>query len=177
MWNARAARADRYRGRVPRGASTGRGERAATRLQRSDVVRACRQADDHPRLAPFPARAESEYDTFGVGHSSTSISAALGMAVAAELQGRPQGGRDHRRRRHDRGHGLGGAVQRRRAARPTCWSCSTTTTCRSPKTSARCPTTSPRCCRGACIPRCVRAARRSSSRCPRCGSWRAVPKK
>src|SRR5204863_4625873 len=37
-------------------------------------------------LAPFPARAESEYDTFGVGHSSTSISAALGMAVAAELE-------------------------------------------------------------------------------------------
>jgi len=36
-------------------------------------------------LAPFPTRAESEYDTFGVGHSSTSISAALGMAVAAEL--------------------------------------------------------------------------------------------
>ena len=34
-------------------------------------------------LAPFPARSESEYDTFGVGHSSTSISAALGMAVAA----------------------------------------------------------------------------------------------
>ncbi len=32
-------------------------------------------------LAPFPSRAESEYDTFGVGHSSTSISAALGMAV------------------------------------------------------------------------------------------------
>jgi 1-deoxy-D-xylulose-5-phosphate synthase len=37
-------------------------------------------------LAPFPARTESEYDTFGVGHSSTSISAALGMAVAAELE-------------------------------------------------------------------------------------------
>jgi len=36
-------------------------------------------------LAPFPSRAESEFDTFGVGHSSTSISAALGMAVAAEL--------------------------------------------------------------------------------------------
>src|ERR687897_363512 len=34
-------------------------------------------------LAPFPTRAESEYDTFGGGHSSTSISAALGMAVAA----------------------------------------------------------------------------------------------
>jgi 1-deoxy-D-xylulose-5-phosphate synthase len=34
-------------------------------------------------LAPFPSRSESEYDTFGVGHSSTSISAALGMAIAA----------------------------------------------------------------------------------------------
>ena len=33
-------------------------------------------------LAPFPKREESEYDTFGVGHSSTSISAALGMAIA-----------------------------------------------------------------------------------------------
>jgi len=38
-------------------------------------------------LAPFPARHESEYDTFGVGHSSTSISAALGMAVAAARTG------------------------------------------------------------------------------------------
>ncbi|HEU4623146.1 MAG TPA: 1-deoxy-D-xylulose-5-phosphate synthase [Steroidobacteraceae bacterium] len=38
-------------------------------------------------LAPFPTRSESEYDTFGVGHSSTSISAALGMAVAAEKLG------------------------------------------------------------------------------------------
>ena len=38
-------------------------------------------------LAPFPSRFESEYDTFGVGHSSTSISAALGMAVAAARRG------------------------------------------------------------------------------------------
>jgi len=38
-------------------------------------------------LAPFPSRAESSFDTFGVGHSSTSISAALGMAVAAERAG------------------------------------------------------------------------------------------
>jgi len=38
-------------------------------------------------LAPFPSRAESPYDTFGVGHSSTSISAALGMALAAAHQG------------------------------------------------------------------------------------------
>jgi 1-deoxy-D-xylulose-5-phosphate synthase len=38
-------------------------------------------------LAGFPKRGESEYDTFGVGHSSTSISAALGMAIAAKQQG------------------------------------------------------------------------------------------
>lgn len=37
-------------------------------------------------LAPFPKRAESEFDTFGVGHSSTSISAGLGMALASALQ-------------------------------------------------------------------------------------------
>ncbi|ASJ76069.1 1-deoxy-D-xylulose-5-phosphate synthase [Granulosicoccus antarcticus] len=39
-------------------------------------------------LAGFPNRAESEYDTFGVGHSSTSISAALGMALAARQRTR-----------------------------------------------------------------------------------------
>src|SRR5512145_915554 len=38
-------------------------------------------------LAPFPSRHESEYDTFGVGHSSTSISAAIGMALAAKQKG------------------------------------------------------------------------------------------
>ena len=38
-------------------------------------------------LAGFPRRSESPYDTFGVGHSSTSISAALGMAIAAERAG------------------------------------------------------------------------------------------
>ncbi len=42
-------------------------------------------------LAPFPRREESIYDTFGVGHSSTSISAALGMAIAAQRKG------DHRK--------------------------------------------------------------------------------
>ncbi|MCU0867928.1 MAG: 1-deoxy-D-xylulose-5-phosphate synthase, partial [Planctomycetes bacterium] len=41
-------------------------------------------------VAPFPKRDESEYDTFGVGHSSTSISAALGMAIAAQRQGDPR---------------------------------------------------------------------------------------
>ena len=39
-------------------------------------------------VAGFPRREESEYDTFGVAHSSTSISAALGMAVAARREGR-----------------------------------------------------------------------------------------
>ncbi|TDG12752.1 1-deoxy-D-xylulose-5-phosphate synthase [Seongchinamella unica] len=38
-------------------------------------------------LSGFPKRSESEYDTFGVGHSSTSISAAMGMALAARQQG------------------------------------------------------------------------------------------
>ncbi len=41
----------------------------------------------HGGLAPFPSRAESVYDSFGVGHSSTSISAALGMAIANRLTG------------------------------------------------------------------------------------------
>src|SRR5690242_5532517 len=38
-------------------------------------------------ISGFPKRSESEYDTFGVGHSSTSISAALGMAMAARYKG------------------------------------------------------------------------------------------
>src|SRR6187200_2360515 len=38
-------------------------------------------------ISGFPRRDESEYDTFGTAHSSTSISAALGMAMAAKLKG------------------------------------------------------------------------------------------
>lgn len=53
---------------------TGRRERMSTLRQKDGI-------------AAFPRRSESEYDTFGVGHSSTSISAALGMAIAARLQG------------------------------------------------------------------------------------------
>lgn len=41
-------------------------------------------------ISGFPRRTESEYDTFGTAHSSTSISAALGMAHAARLQGEPR---------------------------------------------------------------------------------------
>jgi 1-deoxy-D-xylulose-5-phosphate synthase len=52
---------------------------------RRDRLATVKQKDG---LAPFPTRAESPYDTFGVGHSSTSISAALGMAVAAAREGR-----------------------------------------------------------------------------------------
>jgi len=56
---------------------TGRRERMQT-LRRPDGI------------APFPSRQESEYDTFGVGHSSTSVSAALGMAIAAKMHNQPQ---------------------------------------------------------------------------------------
>ncbi len=41
-------------------------------------------------ISGFPKRNESNYDTFGVGHSSTSISAGLGMAISAQLQGKNQ---------------------------------------------------------------------------------------
>ena len=51
-----------------------------TTLFRSDRMDTLRQEGG---LSGFPKRDESAYDTFGVGHSSTSISAALGMAVAA----------------------------------------------------------------------------------------------
>jgi len=48
---------------------------------RKDDMESMRQTNG---LAPFPVRAESQYDTFGVGHSSTSISAALGMIAGAD---------------------------------------------------------------------------------------------
>ncbi len=51
---------------------------------RRDRIHTVKQAGG---VAPFPKREESEYDTFGVGHSSTSISAALGMAIALARQG------------------------------------------------------------------------------------------
>lgn len=51
---------------------------------RRDEIHTVKQKDG---VAPFPKREESEYDTFGVGHSSTSISAALGMAVALAQKG------------------------------------------------------------------------------------------
>ncbi len=51
---------------------------------RRDTIHTVKQQDG---VAPFPKREESEYDTFGVGHSSTSISAALGMAIASVRAG------------------------------------------------------------------------------------------
>ncbi|WP_457097920.1 1-deoxy-D-xylulose-5-phosphate synthase [Lysobacter sp. P5_B9] len=51
---------------------------------RRDTIHTVKQKDG---VAPFPKREESEYDTFGVGHSSTSISAALGMATALQRAG------------------------------------------------------------------------------------------
>ena len=50
---------------------------------RRDRIHTVKQKDG---VAPFPKREESEYDSFGVGHSSTSISAALGMAIALQQQ-------------------------------------------------------------------------------------------
>jgi 1-deoxy-D-xylulose-5-phosphate synthase len=52
---------------------------------RRDQMLTIRQAEG---LSAFPRRDESEYDTFGVGHSSTSISAALGMALGASMNGK-----------------------------------------------------------------------------------------
>ncbi len=54
---------------------------------RRDRIHTVKQKDG---VAPFPKREESEYDTFGVGHSSTSISAALGMAIALQQTGDPR---------------------------------------------------------------------------------------
>ena len=51
---------------------------------RRDFIHTVKQKNG---VSPFPKREESEYDTFGVGHSSTSISAALGMAIAAKRAG------------------------------------------------------------------------------------------
>jgi 1-deoxy-D-xylulose-5-phosphate synthase len=51
---------------------------------RKNVFHTNRQIDG---ISGFPKRSESTYDTFGVGHSSTSISAALGMAIASKLNG------------------------------------------------------------------------------------------
>ncbi len=54
---------------------------------RKNQLSSIRQKDG---LAPFPRREESVYDCFGVGHSSTSISAALGMSLAAQLNKQPR---------------------------------------------------------------------------------------
>ena len=54
---------------------------------RRDSIHTVKQKDG---VAPFPKREESEYDSFGVGHSSTSISAALGMSIANARAGNGQ---------------------------------------------------------------------------------------
>jgi 1-deoxy-D-xylulose-5-phosphate synthase len=92
-------------------------------------------------ISGFPRRDESEYDTFGTAHSSTSISAALGMALAAKLKG------EDRKAVAIIGDGamtagmafeaMNNAGVRTPAVRPTCWWCSTTTTCRSARRWAR----------------------------------------
>ena len=54
---------------------------------RRDRIRTLRQGGG---LSGFPKRDESEYDAFGAGHASTSISAGLGMAIARDLRRRRQ---------------------------------------------------------------------------------------
>lgn len=54
---------------------------------RRDRMHSLRQLNG---ISGFPRREESEYDTFGTAHSSTSISAALGMALAAKIKGEPR---------------------------------------------------------------------------------------
>ena len=71
---------------------------------RRDRIRTLRQPGG---LSGFTRRAESEYDAFGAAHSSTSISAGLGMAVARDLEGGDHNvDLRHRRRRDVGGHGL-----------------------------------------------------------------------
>ena len=71
---------------------------------RRDRIRTLRQGGG---LSGFTRRSESEYDPFGAAHSSTSISAALGFAIANKLAGdRRPGNRGDRRRRAQRRHGL-----------------------------------------------------------------------
>ena len=82
---------------------------------RRDRMRTLRQGGG---LSGFTERSESEYDPFGAAHSSTSISAALGMAVARDLKGeQARRHRGDRRRRDERRHGLRGDEQRRLDAR------------------------------------------------------------
>lgn len=54
----------------------------------------------HQGLSGFPKRSESDYDTFGVGHSSTSISAALGMAIGSDMHGQIHDDAESQSRKH-----------------------------------------------------------------------------
>ena len=66
---------------------------------RRDRIRTLRQGGG---LSGFTRRAESEYDPFGAAHSSTSISAGLGMAVARDLKAAPAAASASERERQDK---------------------------------------------------------------------------
>ncbi len=151
-------------------------------LSAQGADRAARPAAHHQAATaasrPSRSRAESEYDTFGVGHSSTSISAALGMAVA-------RGTRRRATRRvvavigdgaMTRRHGLRGAESRRRlpdrpAGGPQRQRHVDLGERRRAVELLRARALGPRSTRT-----CARAARRSCAQCPRCGSSRAAPR-
>jgi len=140
---------------------------------RRDRMPSLRQRDG---LAGFPKRGESPYDTFGVGHSSTSISAALGMAIAAQQQ--------HSERRvvaviGDGAMTAGMAFEALNHAgdldanllvilNDNDMSISPNVGGMSNYFAKVCPANS--------TPACAKAVRRSWVSCHRCGNWRAAPK-
>jgi 1-deoxy-D-xylulose-5-phosphate synthase len=118
-------------------------------------------------VAGFPRRSESEYDTFGTAHSSTSISAALGMAIAAKLKG------DQRKVVAVIGDGAMSAgmafeaLNNAGAAHADLLVIPTTTRCRFRSRSAPSTTTSPACCPEVSTIPYAAAARRCCPDCPR----------
>ena len=92
-------------------------------------------------LSGYPSRAESVHDWVENSHASTILSYAHGLAaaVAREQQPGTAGRRGHRRRLHDRRHGLRGAQQPRATAAAGSSSSSTTTAAPTPRPSPGCP--------------------------------------
>ena len=129
---------------------------------RREQMLSMRQKDG---LSGFPKRSESEYDTFGVGHSSTSISAALGMAMASAQLG------EERKTVAIMGDGAmtaGMAFEALNHAShvdKNCWSYSTTIRCRSRATSADSPPIFPNSGLARSTPSFVRVAKKHCGAC------------
>jgi 1-deoxy-D-xylulose-5-phosphate synthase len=144
---------------------------------RRDRIRTLRQGGG---LSGFTKRAESEYDPFGAAHSSTSISAGLGMAVARDLEGKS----------HNVVCVIGDGAMSAGMAYEAMNNAGTMDSrvivilndnnSRSPRRSARCRPIWPAWCRGVRIARCARPSASSPSGCRNSSSsahapWRNVP--